>query len=188
MKILSILFMMLISSVANAQSDVEDISVTLEQVIDEVKIAVVAANEEIKGILPDLSSVVLTLESVYSKSKNGSLKLLIFSFGKDVSKEKSHKIVLTLTPMVKEKVSGLNSEISEQLKRLIIESAKGLSNAESGDLPLSTKEVVIELNFVVQKSSKPGIEFELAPVSASMGGDFSKKLVQNITLTYASTD
>src|SRR5437899_1704592 len=73
--------------------------VAVDAVLKEVQLALATVQTQLADkSFPPLESVELTLETVLSKKGGGKFKLFIFSFGKTWEKERSQKLVLSLTP------------------------------------------------------------------------------------------
>lgn len=91
---------------------------TVGEVLTEVQKAMVDTQTRLaKGSLPQLESVVLSLQSIVTKQVGGQIKFLIFSFGRKWEKERSQLVELKLVPPEPSaELAGVPS-ISEQLVR-----------------------------------------------------------------------
>ena len=160
----------------------------LSDVIGQIEMALANANAEIGmkgGTLPKIKSADLTLETTVSSKGGAKFKLLVISFGKSISKERSQQITVSLVPKPNNKMTILpDSSFRKELQSLIVETSKGLQNSENGIYPLSVKQVTVELSFVLKSDGDAGLNFKIVPVTLELAGDLSKESVHKVRLTF----
>jgi len=159
----------------------------LSDVIGQIEIALANANALIgnQGTLPKIKSADLTLETTVSSKGGAKFRLLVISFGKSISKERSQQITVSLVPKPNNKMTLLpDSSFRKELQSLIVETSKGLQQSENGMYPLSVKQVTVELSFVLKSDGDAGVNFKIVPVTMELAGDLSKESVHKVKLTF----
>lgn len=164
-------------------------AVTIEEVLTEVQRGLAEAQQQlVAGKIPPLDSVVLNLQTEYKVQGGPRFKLLIFTFGKTWERQRSNELVITLKPpkpSLEPQIAATPS-LASQLVAAIVAAAQGVRDAETGTPPLQMTGLRAEFRFVVKESTSAGAKFEILPVSADLSGDWSKKAVHTITVTFAS--
>jgi hypothetical protein len=165
-------------------------SVTIDSVLTEIQKGLAKAQTEIvdQG-MPPLKSVQVTLQTVATQKVGGTLKLLIFSIGSTVTKERTQQLTLTLKPpaLKKELVAGAPS-IAEGLTQALVSAAAGVQAARTGTPPLVLDTLEVQLSFVVTREGGAGGSVTIAPVTLELKGDISKKAVHQLKVTLAPPD
>ena len=164
-------------------------AVTIQEVLTEVQRGLAEAQQQlVAGKIPPLDSVVLNLQTEYNVQGGPRFKLLIFTFGKTWERQRSNELVITLKPpkpSLEPQIAATPS-LASQLVAAIVAAAQGVRDAETGTPPLQMTGLRAEFRFVVKESTSAGAKFEILPVSADLSGDWSKKAVHTITVTFAS--
>ncbi|MFI5179785.1 MAG: trypco2 family protein [Thermoanaerobaculia bacterium] len=161
--------------------------VEVQKILEEVQQALEASAPELKkSHLPPLDSVTLTLQASAVREVDGKINLWILSFGHSVQKEAVQELILTLTPPDPEKkmLGPTKPTLAAQLVEAILGAARGVENADSGNLPLKLQSLEASVAFVVVKDTSAGGSFAIQPVTLSLGGDFKDKAVQKLRLVF----
>jgi hypothetical protein len=164
-------------------------AVTIQEVLTEVQRGLAEAQQQLAaGKIPPLDSVVLNLQTEYNVQGGPRFKLLIFTFGKTWERQRSNELVITLKPPKPsmETQIAATPNLASQLVAAIVAAAQGVRDAETSTPPLQLTTLKAEFGFVVKESTSAGAKFEIVPVSADLKGDWSKKAVHTITVTFAS--
>ena len=160
----------------------------LSEVIGQIEMALANANAEIRmkgGTPPKVKQADLTLETTVATKGGVKFKLLVISFGKSVSKERSQQITVSLVPKANNKMTVLpDSSFRKDLQSLIVETSKGLQNAENGMYPLTVKQVTVELSFVLKSDGAGDLNFRIVPITMDLSGDLSKDSIHKVKLTF----
>ncbi len=185
--LLVLFYLVFTSSTINGQDSFE-----VSKVIDVAKKAIVLGQEKVLSVcneetLPPLKNVEITFEGITTKEVGGKIKIFVFSFGKKITKEKTQKMILTLKPP-KDNTFEASSSVVEQLTSLIVAATEGACLSGNQDLSLMLSNLVVQLNFVVQKSNSAGLEFEITPVSTELSGDLSTRAVHTIKIEFGKED
>lgn len=180
--LLCLLWLLSCVNKVQAQSD------ELSAVIGQIEMALANANAEIAmkgGAAPKVKSADLALETTVSTKGGAKFKLLVISFGRSVSKERSQLITVSLVPKAINKMAILpDSSFRKELQSLIVETSKGLVNSENGMYPLTVRQVTVELSFVLKSDGNAGVNFKIIPVTLELAGDLSKESVHKVRLTF----
>ncbi|WP_420387420.1 trypco2 family protein [Roseivirga sp.] len=182
--ILCCISLVFFTSILSAQD-----AVSLSDVIEETKIALLFAQSDLEGINMELQSVELSFEAVYSLKAGGGFKLLFIKAKGEQSKSEYQTISFKLTPPSKDDTVPVakRSGSSEALKTALIQAAKEVkaTTSSSGKLPLDFSELSVELKFVVKESSEPGLDFELGPIGLNLGAGGEDQNAHKLKVTYA---
>lgn len=163
----------------------EEKGIVIEKVLLEVQRALQNARTRTADAgFPELKVVTLTLQTVITKGVGGKIKFLIFSFGRTWEQEKSHQMVLRLTPPPPAPQSLGPPKLSEELANAIVDAAQGVRKARSGDPPLLLDTFDLSLSFVVTLDDSGGLEFKLEPVSFELKGNLKSKALHRIELSF----
>jgi len=112
---------------------------------------------------------------------------LIFSFGRTWEKERSHELVLKLNPPPSATGRTLMVErtLAQDLEDAIVEAARGVRDAETGNPPLRLNTFSATISFVVTEDGSAGFEeFKILPVTLELKGELKKKAVHTIALEF----
>jgi len=166
----------------------EDRGILIGRVVEEVQKALRAARDRPElSAFPKFKNATLTLQTVITRSVGGKIKLWIFSFGKTWEKERSHELVLKLTPpppATPGRRLMAERTLAQDLEDAIVEAALGVHNAEMGDPPLSLSTFKVTISFVVTEDGSAGFEFTISPVTLELKGELKKKAIHTIALEF----
>ena len=169
----------------------ENRAATVQSVIEQVKVALSAAQTELAKRnlknLPPMKQVDVDLQTVILEKSGAKFKFWIISIGATYEKDHSQEMTISLVPPSPGNPSSISTlSLTQSLVDAIVSAAEGINDAGNGTVPLATSSVVLKISFTVKKNSSGGLSTpELAPVSADVTGDLSKTAVQTLTLTFA---
>ena len=170
-------------------AQIDEAENTVEMVLTEVQKALVGVQRSLaeEGVdLPPLQSVTVTLQTVLAKSSSGGFRLLVFSFKRPWERQRSHQLVLTLSPSDWEPKGRPQPSVARELEKAIIDAAKGVQAAREGaHVPLELTGLQTEIGFVVRTGAQAGAgRIEILPVTFGLSRDLSKTAIQRIRLTF----
>ncbi|WKN46529.1 trypco2 family protein [Tunicatimonas pelagia] len=167
----------------------EEDDIPLDLVVSEIQKGLMIVQTELaEESIPQLKSVEMTFQTTKSIKKGGKVKILVFSFGKEWSSEKSHKVKIKLVPPKPFSKDEISSEknVAKDLSDLIINTSRAIQDMESGEPPLELSEFTTELNFVTVRGTNGGVgvEFDIIPVTVEASGNLENKAIHTISVTY----
>jgi hypothetical protein len=165
----------------------DDKGVVIARVLVEVQGALQRARARTQGTgFPKFETATITLQTVITRSLGGKIKFLIFSFGKTWERERSHEMVLSLTPppVPAARTAMVDRTLAQDLEDAIVEAAEGVRNAGTGDPPLSLSTFKITVSFVVTEDVSGGADFSISPVTFELKGDLKRKAIHSIALGF----
>jgi hypothetical protein len=186
-----LVFFFLVHAVAAAQAPatVTESGAAIDSVLAEVQNGLAVAQTEIEKLrMPPLESVTLTLQTEYNSKAGPKLKLFVLSFGATWERQRSNELVLKLVPPNPGKSVQMSKTegLSDQLVEALVSVAVGVKDASNRKPPLNLESLKAEFGFVVKTSVNGAAKFEILPVGVELGGDFSKKAVHKIAVSFAS--
>lgn len=193
-----LLFLVLLVSVSfscvYSQSNSDAQGQEIQEVLKEIQLGLSNTQDFLKSeeMLP-LSSVELKLETFEKKQKDGSFKILIFTFGKKWEKELAQEIYIKLIPPKPKEIKEVssNSSLAESLKKMIVAVGKGIKDSsENTTVPLEASEIKVQLKFTIKKEKGAGLEWEILPISSVVKGNtnLSKTAIHTMTITFAKSE
>jgi len=148
----------------------------IQSVIDITKDAIFSAAAELKndGNLPKLKSVVISLEIAVEAAASGGLNIYVVSADDQVNQSKTQKIDIELKPDFNVRLNKSSPNLGKQLKNLIVETAKGIANANKGLTALLVEKVELEVGLTIERSGKGELNFDIGIVKLEAGGSAAK--------------
>ncbi|WP_369059067.1 hypothetical protein ABOZ73_15740 [Caulobacter sp. 73W] len=140
--------------------------VALEDMLKEMKAALLKVEQSAAPGLPKLSSATLNATTVQKSNAGGSFKLFIVEFGAKRSEELTTAVSITLTPPRADAAASVSPDISDALAAVILSAAKAVQEAKAGSPPLIASEVKASIKFGVSKDGAGKIKLEFIPVIA----------------------
>jgi hypothetical protein len=122
--------------------------------------------------LPPLKNIQLRIATTLSKSADGSLKFRVIEAGADLSNESKQEINLELRPPQPADKSKVSVSILP-LADAIIDAARDVKKAMSGDPPLHLGKLEASVEFTVKKEASGTLLF----VGAKAGSEDSQKIL-----------
>ncbi|CAG2534728.1 hypothetical protein MAR621_00551 [Maribacter dokdonensis] len=123
--------------------------------------------------LPNLTNVEITLETTQKGTNDGSIKILIFTFGKKKEKKATKKMSFIFEPKAEE-LQGFTGSLSEALSDAIVQAAEALKSMNDSGNVLKPKSTSIELGFYITNSKTTGLSWDVTPLSASITGKYDR--------------
>ena len=136
--------------------------------------------------LPPLKKVTLLVRAALAQKAGGKLSLVVLEVGSNASKETIQEIELELRPPGSEDKAKVSDE-ADALAAAIVEAAHNVKTAENGTPPLHLRTLTAKLQFVVKKEGAGGLNFTLAPVTLSLGGEVKGENTQSIILVFGGS-
>lgn len=135
--------------------------------------------------LPQLESVKLSLQTVFTKAVGGTLNFFVVTLGAQVSTESAQQLEIVLVPPSPDEKQQVSTKgFSAPLAEAIVSAARTIKNGQDQEPPLKLKQLVATIKFVVEKSGDAGAKFVLVPISPSIGGKAKSSEVQTITFSF----
>jgi Trypsin-co-occurring domain 2 len=158
----------------------------IQSVIDITKGAIFSAAADLKkdGNLPKLKSVIISLEIAVETAASGGLSIYVVSAGAEVNQSKTQKINIELKPDFNIPLNISSPNLGKQLKNLILETAKGIANANKGITALSVEKVELEIGLTIERSGEGGINFDIGIVKLEAGGSVAKTNSTSVKLIF----
>lgn len=170
---LSLCFLITLFSLnmGQAQSKV----ITAGEVISEVNKSINESKSIIQeSNLPDLTTVEIVLETTHKKLNDGSIKILVFTFGKKREKKATKKMTFVFEPKAEIEQSDFTDSLSKALSDAIVQAAEALKNINDDGNILKPKSTTIELGFYITDSKSGGLSWDVLPISGSVTGKFDR--------------
>ncbi len=137
------------------------------------------------GQLPGATKVSINFETEVQTETSAGLKILIFSFGRKWAKSKTSSVTynFSLHPadqMAESKKIDLKRELTIAIKGAY-DQAKKIKN------PLaSLKGFTVSVSFTINKSTDGSAEYELVPITPSLGRSWSRRATHTIEVEFES--
>jgi hypothetical protein len=169
-----------------AEEEQEEDTISLTQMIDEVKLALqIVEKDAAADELPRLESVTLELALSQVVDAKGKISFIIFSIGANESTEIVHSLKLTLKPPEEAPTGEISATVLGQLiASNILAGARAIDYAKTGLPVLHASNLTATLNFVAVTDKEGGIKVEFSKLGAELGGSISDKVTQKITISY----
>lgn len=172
---LGLFFFSTFKASAQKSAPVDKILKQTIEVLDEV---------ETKVDLPQPKNVNITFETEVSTETGVGVKILIFKFGRKWQRAQSNEITYNfqLTPQ-----KALQPEpIKEALTKAIKEAYDQLSMVDNDKAKI--KGFTVKVSFVIEKSTEVEGEYELLPITPSLGRSWKKKAVHTIEIEFGGDE
>lgn len=139
---------------------------------------------EMKSGLPQPQKVSITFETTVSKETGVGIKIFAFKFGRKWLREQTNEITyeFKLTPVTPLKDETLKEELAKAIK----ESCDQLSKVDTTKATVTG--FTVKVSFVIEKSTVVEGEYELVPVTPSLGRSWKKKAVHTIEIEFGGDD
>lgn len=165
----------------NNNEEEQEETVALEEVIVKVQEAL---NEiKLSGDFQGNIDVSVNFESVVTKKTEGTFKILIFKFGKGVTRTESSSMTFDF---LIERTQGIVKahDFKEKLAGAINESMKSYNQAKPSFGLLKPKKATIKVAFTIEKNTSGSGEFEILPVTLGASRSITNKSIHYVQITF----
>jgi hypothetical protein len=150
--------------------------------VDKILKQTVAVLDEVerKTDLPKPKNVNITFETSVSTETGVGIKILIFKFGRKWQREQSNEITykFVLTP----NKTLVSEPIKEALTKAIKEAYDQLAKVNNDKAKIAG--FTVKVSFIIEKSTITEGEYELVPITPSLGKSWKKKAVHTIEIEF----
>jgi hypothetical protein len=159
---------------------------TLEDLVREVKLALLKVQQKIENnSLPPLETVKLEVNTVQSMIGDGKISFLIVELGSKTSKKVTNSVKLTLRPPPSDSSADVSaSGISGALAESILAGARAVAIAKKGSPPLHAQELEATVKFAIEREGNGKLSIRFPPFEMGAGGSIAESAIQSITATY----
>jgi hypothetical protein len=151
-------------------------AIGLSKLVREVKVAVADAKTSLNDAGLKVTAAVLNINATKISGASGGIEWGPVEIGMAVKKSDAQSLTLTLGDGSDVEASEINSlrNLSDDLKKAIVEIGAAARVAAEGSNPLSVDASVIEFKFGVQGDGK---------IKIGIGGEHSEAVIQSLKLT-----
>ncbi len=157
----------------------------IDQAITAIKIALSNVENELVGSNLKLDKATLTLSTGYTQTKESKGTIFILGGGKSSTNGFSDKVVINLKPIpskVKSSAVNMTQYLSERLTKTIASTIDGISNIQSGSLPLLPESIEIEQAISIKSTVTIGGDYETEIIPVTFGASSKKEKNSGHTL------
>ncbi len=132
--------------------------------------------------LPKPKKATITFETEFSTQTDGGIKILIFKIGRSWQKSISNETTYIFELIPEQAEFSHEVSLKEKLAKAIKEAYKQLEAVNSTRTLL--KNFSVKVSFIIEKSTTVEGEYELSPITPSLGKTWKNKAVHTIEIEF----